>query len=132
MAAVRAAWGLAADDRRPVILVAARLTAWKGHQVMIEALARLTSSPDAVLIFAGAGETSDYAASLRDDAARAGLADRVLLPGPCGDMPAAYLAADIVASPSVDAESFGRTVAEAGRHGPSRPGLRPRRRPGDH
>jgi len=117
VAAIRAAWGLPADDPRKVILVAARLTGWKGHKVMVEALAGMAARTDTVLVFAGTGESSAYADGLRADAARLGLAEAVRLPGPCDDMPAAYAAADIVASPSVQAESFGRTVAEAGAMG---------------
>ena len=35
------------------------------------------------------------------------------MPGHCSDMPAAYLAADIVLAPSKRPEAFGRTAAEA-------------------
>jgi glycosyltransferase involved in cell wall biosynthesis len=37
----------------------------------------------------------------------------VRLVGATADMPAAYLAADLVIAPSTEAESFGRSVAEA-------------------
>jgi glycosyltransferase involved in cell wall biosynthesis len=117
VAAVRAQWGLRPDDGRRVILVAARLTAWKGHRILIEALARMAARESVILVFAGPGESSPYANGLRAAAVAPGLADSVRLPGPCDDMPAACLAADIIVSPSVEAESFGRTVAEAGAMG---------------
>ena len=63
-------------------------------------------------MFAGGGEAGAYAAGLRAQAAAAGVELR--LAGPCPDMPAAYLAADLVAIPSIAPESFGRAVAEAG------------------
>jgi glycosyltransferase involved in cell wall biosynthesis len=45
---------------------------------------------------------------------RAGeLSDKVSLCGHANDMPAAYLAADIVVSASTDPEAFGRVTAEA-------------------
>ena len=44
---------------------------------------------------------------------RAGLGERVRVTGPCADMPAAYLAADLVIAPSIVPESFGRSVVEA-------------------
>ena len=114
VAAVRAAWGLAADDRRPVILLAARLTAWKGQGLLIEALARLgaTDTPP-VLVLAGddQGRTA-YTEGLRQAAAQAGLAERVRIVGHCADMPAAYLAADIACAPSLEPEAFGRTAVE--------------------
>ena len=55
--AVRAAWGIAPDESRRVVLVVARLTGWKGHSVLIEALARSTVREETVLICVGRGET---------------------------------------------------------------------------
>lgn len=112
LAAVRAAWGLGPLDRRPVILLAARLTAWKGQRMAIEALASLASS-DAVLILSGEAQSRAYADALAAAVQAAGLAERVRLVGQTADMPAAYLAADLVVAPSSEAESFGRSVAEA-------------------
>jgi glycosyltransferase involved in cell wall biosynthesis len=113
IAALRSAWGLAADDTRPVILLAARLTGWKGQGVMIEALARLPPKLEPVLILAGKAETVGARAVLESAAAQLGLAERVRFPGPVSDMPAAYGAADLVVAPSTSPESFGRAVAEA-------------------
>jgi glycosyltransferase involved in cell wall biosynthesis len=50
---------------------------------------------------------------VQDSIAQAGLSDAVRLLGHCDDMPAAYLAADIVAVPSTVPETFGRTAVEA-------------------
>lgn len=105
----RAAWGVSSGGR--VILVAARLVGWKGHRVVIAALAASAAREKARLVFIGGGETEPYAAELTAEAARAGVALNVV--GPSDDMPAAYLAADVVAAPSTEPESFGRTVAEA-------------------
>ncbi len=113
VAAVRAAWGLAPGDRRTAILLAARLTDWKGQRLAVEALGRLPARDDTVLILAGAGEGSDYAASVQAAAAVAGISDGVRLVGACDDMPAAFLAADLAIAPSTRAESFGRGVVEA-------------------
>ncbi|MDE2357718.1 MAG: glycosyltransferase family 4 protein [Alphaproteobacteria bacterium] len=117
----RRAMGLAEDVSAPVILLAARLTGWKGQAFMIETLARL--SPDRligeppVLVLAGSEERAGEARRLADLAERLGLGARVRLPGPLEDMPAAYLAADLVVAPSTAPESFGRGVAEAGAMG---------------
>jgi glycosyltransferase involved in cell wall biosynthesis len=108
--AVRKAWGVAADAQ--VVLLAARLTSWKGHATAIEAFAR-AAPPSAVLVFAGGGETSVYANDLEARARSAGLGGRLRLAGPTADMPAAYLAADVVLAPSTQPESFGRSAAEA-------------------
>ena len=113
IAAVRTRWGLAPDDRRPVALLAARLTSWKGQRLLIEALARLQGHDELVLVLAGddQGRTT-YTDSLRAAAAQAGLTERVRMVGHCADMPAAYLAADFACAPSLDPEAFGRTAVE--------------------
>jgi glycosyltransferase involved in cell wall biosynthesis len=114
IARARAAWGLEDGDHRPVLLLAARLTGWKGQGLMIEALARLAGPAAPILILAGKAETPGQAAALRAAAGRAGLADRVRLAGAVEDMPAALAAASLVVAPSTLPESFGRGVAEAG------------------
>lgn len=113
IAAMRSAWGLGADDKRPVILLAARLTGWKGQGVMIEALARLPPMLEPVLILAGKAEAAGARHVLEAAAAQLGLAERVRFAGPVRDMAAAYSAADLVVAPSTAPESFGRGVAEA-------------------
>jgi len=114
LATVRAAWGIEADDRRPILLLAARLTGWKGQRVMIEAMSQLTTPTDPLLILAGRAEKPGEAAALGDLARRVGVADRVRQVGAVDDMPAAYCLADLVVAPSTQPESFGRSVAEAG------------------
>jgi glycosyltransferase involved in cell wall biosynthesis len=111
VAAVRRSWGVAPDDPRPVVLIAARLAKWKGHSLAIAALGRSANREAAQLVFAGEGQTSALARQLKAEAVRAGVA--LTLAGPCADMPAAFLAADLVAAPSTEPESFGRSVAEA-------------------
>jgi glycosyltransferase involved in cell wall biosynthesis len=112
IAAVRSAFGLASDEQRPVVLLAARLTGWKGQGFAIETFAALARS-DALLIVAGRAESAAFARSLAAMADAAGVADRVRFVGPLADMPAAYRAADVVIAPSLEPESFGRSVAEA-------------------
>jgi glycosyltransferase involved in cell wall biosynthesis len=112
IAAVRAAWGLDPADARPVLLLAARLTGWKGHAVAIQALGRLPDG-DPLLILAGKAEKPGEAATLREAATGTAIQDRVRLVGPVDDMPAAYAIADLVLAPSTLPESFGRAVVEA-------------------
>lgn len=104
-------WGGASGG--PILLLAARLTGWKGHGVMIDALARLDDHPRARLILAGAERNPGDAARLLARAAELGLSDRVLWVGALTDMAHAYAAADVVVAPSILAESFGRSVVEA-------------------
>ena len=83
---------------------------------MIEALAALkakTGRDDVLLVLAGDDQgRTDYRNELENLAAKKGLADAVRIVGHVGDMPAAYLAADAAAAPSLDPEAFGRTAVE--------------------
>jgi glycosyltransferase involved in cell wall biosynthesis len=67
---------------------------------------------DYVLAGDAQGRT-DYLAGLEARIAARGLAGRVRIVGHCSDMPAANMAADVVAVPSTEPEAFGRTAVEA-------------------
>ncbi len=100
-------------DGPPTVVLPARLTRWKGHGVMLEALARMERQ-DVRLVMVGAEQ--GRARFRRELVARAealGVSDRLRLVGHCDDMPAALMLADVVANPSVEPEPFGRTVIEA-------------------
>ena len=111
---LRQSWGVAADDR--IVLLAARLTGWKGQRVLIEAARRLVAEglTDTKFVLAGDDQGRDsYVRDLRAQIAAAGLTDVVRLTGHCADMPAAYLAATVVTVPSTEPEAFGRAAVEA-------------------
>ena len=115
IAAVRAGWGLAEDDKRAVILCAARLTRWKGQGLLVAAAQRLKARGEGgfVVILAGDDQGREgYRAELEAAIAAAGLEGEVKMPGHCEDMPAAYMAADIAVAPSLEPEAFGRTAVE--------------------
>ena len=108
VAQLRQSWGLPADQ--PIIMLAARLSRWKGHGVLIEAMKRLPPGPVAVLVGDGSSRMrGDLEAQIESEE----LEDRVRLVGHCHDMAAAYLLADVVVHASTDAEAFGRVVVEA-------------------
>lgn len=112
ISAFRETCGLPPYDRRPLILLPARLTRWKGQVEAIRALAALER--DAVLALAGDPQGRDaYVAELKALARELGVADRVAFIGHVQDMPAAYAAAELVITPSIEPEAFGRTAAEA-------------------
>jgi glycosyltransferase involved in cell wall biosynthesis len=115
VAAQRAKWGVKADEKRLVLLLAGRLTRWKGQGRLIDALAALKAAGqgDLILILAGDAQGRDgYRDELIAAAKAAGLEDQVRLVGHCDDMPAAYLACDFAAAPSLEPEAFGRTAVE--------------------
>lgn len=117
LAALRADWGLpaGAEGAGLVVLLPGRLTAWKGQQPFIAALAQLAQAGLPVTgILAGDAQGRDgYAAALDAEAAAAGIGDRVRRVGNVADMPAALLLADVIVCPSLEPEAFGRTAAEA-------------------
>jgi glycosyltransferase involved in cell wall biosynthesis len=113
---LRDAWGVKPGDR--VVLLPGRLTRWKGQFVLLRALVRLRAEgrlPHALhAVIAGDAQGRDsYARELRDTIAAEGLEDIVVLADHIADMPAAYLAADVVVSASTDPEAFGRVPPEA-------------------
>lgn len=115
IAALRQRWGLL-DDPRLVLLLPGRLTEWKGQGVAIDAFARL--APDErrqiVLVLAGDDQgRTGYVTQLDTQIAGHDLSSSVIISAHVSDMPAAYLAADIVLAPSVRPEAFGRVAAEA-------------------
>ncbi|WP_430910497.1 glycosyltransferase family 4 protein [Methylobacterium sp. sgz302541] len=112
--ALRRAWGVQPHER--VVLLAARLTAWKGQRVLIEAARRMRDAgvPDFVVVLAGdpQGRVA-YERELDGLIAARGLDGIVRRVGHCVDMPAAFRAASVVAVPSVEPEAFGRSAVEA-------------------
>ncbi len=113
--ALRRAWGAQPNDT--VILLPGRLTRWKGQEVLIAATALLAKNHAlngvGVVLAGDAQGRTAYKDALKQSIATSGLTDRVVIAGHVSDMPAAYLAADIVVSASTQEEAFGRVAAEA-------------------
>ncbi len=113
--AVRARWGLKGDTRLTLFLPG-RLTEWKGQLLAIQALGLLAPEErdGLVLVLAGDAQGRDaYEGRIYDTIRQLQLDGKVLVVGHETDMPAAYLASDIVMAPSTRPEAFGRTAAEA-------------------
>jgi glycosyltransferase involved in cell wall biosynthesis len=113
--ALRLGWGVPQDAR--LVVMAARLTRWKGQHVAVGAAAQALARPefrDVVFILAGddQGRTA-YREELAGRIGALGLSDRVRITGHCADMPAAFLTASLALVPSIEPEAFGRTSAEA-------------------
>ncbi|MFI5399062.1 MAG: glycosyltransferase family 4 protein [Candidatus Binatia bacterium] len=113
--ATRAALG--APPFTVVILQVARMEAWKGQTVLLNALSRLPPSASQwVCWMAGGAQRAAeqrYVDELKAEAVRAGIADRVRFLGERSDVPDLLAAADIVCQPNTMAEGFSRALVEA-------------------
>lgn len=111
---LRKSWNVAPHER--IVLLAARLTGWKGQKVLVEAAAKLRDAgiSDVAYILAGDPQGRDSYVKDLDALIEArklkGIVRRV---GHCTDMPAAFLAASVVTVPSTEPEAFGRSAVEA-------------------
>lgn len=100
-------------DGAGIIMMPGRLTRWKGHHVLIEAMAQL-GRPDLFCIMIGDDQgRSEYRKELEDTIRTRGLEGQVRIVSHCEDMPAAYMLATAVVSASTDPEGFGRVPVEA-------------------
>lgn len=110
---LRAQWGVAPHDR--VALLPSRLSARKGHLVLIEATKRLIAEgfSDLKVVFVGDAHSEAFRRSVETQIERAGLGDVIRNAGYCEDMPAAYLAAAVIVAPATEPEAFGRIAVEA-------------------
>jgi glycosyltransferase involved in cell wall biosynthesis len=110
---VRASWGVARHER--VVLLPARLSARKGHLVLVEAAKQLVGEGlcDVRFVCVGDAPNAAFRADVEAHIARAGLTGIMRAPGYCADMPAAYLAAAVAVAPSTTPEAFGRIAIEA-------------------
>jgi len=108
---------LAAEWRVPdganIVLLPGRLTRWKGHHVLIDAMARLAKDDLFCVIIGDDQGRSEYRKELIDAIAQKSLSGRVRLVDHCDDMPAAYMLSTVVVSASTDPEGFGRIPVEA-------------------
>jgi glycosyltransferase involved in cell wall biosynthesis len=113
IARLRAQWNAREDET--VILFPGRLSRRKGQLILVEAIARIAGEFGKlrVVIVGEATRRDEYAAEIARSIERHGLTNTVTIAGHVQDMPAAYLAADIVVFTTIEPEGFGRVAAEA-------------------
>ena len=90
-----------------------RLTRWKGHLILIDAIKELGHKNFQCLIVGSDQGRKNYRRELENLINQYRLADVIHVIDHCEDMPAAYMLSDIVISASIKPEAFGRVVAEA-------------------
>lgn len=100
-------------DGANIIMLPGRLTRWKGHNVLIDALAKLNRKDIFCVIIGSDQGRHEYRAELENRIEEKSLRGRVRIVDHCDDMPAAYMLATVVVSASTDPEGFGRVPVEA-------------------
>ena len=111
---LREEWGV--DRHRRIILLAARLTNWKGQKVLIRAAKLLVDRgmTDIMVILAGDPQgRTQYVRELESLIKELDLKNHIKITGHCTDMPAAFAISAAVAVPSTEPEAFGRSAVEA-------------------
>lgn len=99
-------------DDSNVLLLPGRLTRWKGHKVMIDAISMLDRS-DLFCVFLGSDQgRTEYRKEIESYISEKGLESKIRIIENCSDMPAAYMLAATVVSASTDPEGFGRVPVE--------------------
>lgn len=104
---------IALPEDDPIVMLPARPTAWKGHEVLLRALSKITDQRFHCVLLGAADGKRAFVDHLTETGMKLGLEGRFRLTPAVDDMPAALMAADIVAMPSVTPEPFGRVALEA-------------------
>lgn len=110
---IRFVESIALPEDQPVIMLPARPTAWKGHEILLRALAKIADRAFNCVLLGAADGKPVFVDQLTQTGMKLGLEGRFRLAHGVDDMPAALMAADIVVMPSVTPEPFGRVSLEA-------------------
>jgi glycosyltransferase involved in cell wall biosynthesis len=112
--AVRQSWEVTGDTK--VILVVGRMIRRKGHDVVVRAVRRMRDMglTDFLCVFVGEDQgRTRYVGELWDLVLATDSADLIRMEGAAVDLPAAFAAATVVVSASVQAEGLQRAILEA-------------------
>ncbi len=105
------------NKEKKIILVPGRLTSWKGQEMLIEAinLTKVELGYEAFhLVILGSHQGRDlYKKKLIRITEQHRLTNQIKFIDQCKDMALAYKVSDIVISPSIEPEAFGRVAVEA-------------------
>lgn len=111
---LRAEFG--ANDNTVVITQASRMESWKGHRILLEALAKLRDDPHwQAWVIGGAQRPAEqkYFDELRALASRLGLIERIKFLGQRADVQRLLCATDIYCQPNLGPEGFSIVFIEA-------------------
>ena len=97
----------------PVILLPSRMTEWKGHMVLIDALAKIKDLNFYCIMAGDLAKHPAYVSRIKDKIHQYKIQNRIQLFGNEPNMVALYGISYIVLSTSIEPEAFGRTIIEA-------------------
>ena len=99
------------EDKK-IILLAGRLTRWKGQKLLIDALEKIKDE-DFFCVFVGDDQGREYyTQELKKDIEQKGMDGKFAFIRHLDDVPAMMMLSDIVVSASIEPEAFGRIAAE--------------------
>ena len=102
------------DADAPLVVMAGRLTRWKGQHLLLEAAAKMRHERVGVLFVGSDQGRTDYTAELKALAAALPPSKRVVFLERSDDMPLVFAAGDVaVNASSGQPEAFGRVIPEA-------------------
>ena len=105
-------WNLL-DEKRKIIFMPARFTSWKGHEFLLDALAKISDKEFLCLLVGSNHGHENYQQRIAQKISNLNLDDKVKILGVCKDMASAYAISDFVICSSVKPEAFGRIPIEA-------------------
>lgn len=100
-------------EHAQIVMLPGRLTRWKGHHVLIDAMAKLNRK-DVFCVLIGSDQgRSAYTEELKQAIDDKKLGGQIRIVDHCDDMPAAYMCSTVIVSASIEPEGFGRIPIEA-------------------
>lgn len=96
----------------PVILLPSRMTSWKGHMVLVEALNKIKHLDFYCLMVGDLSKHSNFTKRVQAQIKELKLQSKIQIFGNEADMLKLYGISDIVLSTSIEPEAFGRTIVE--------------------
>ncbi len=103
-------WSLPEDKK--IIIFPARITTWKGHEFLFEALKKVKSDIFCVCVGSDHGHKK-FRKKLEKKILNENLAGKIKFVGNAKEMPLVYSLANVVVSASIEPEAFGRVAIEA-------------------
>ncbi len=96
----------------PIILLPSRMSSWKGHLILIEALHKIKHLDFYCIIVGDLSKHPNFTQRVGERIAQLKLQSKIQIFGNETDMLGLYCLADIVLSTSTQPEAFGRTIIE--------------------